>query len=94
MTTEHSASFSRFSPYSFLYFCFINKGGRRCSLYIFKDGVAVLNDELDGNVLGVHVGHFALDAEVAHNGRRKDDGKVLGGHLQSVSQLGTQETDE
>lgn len=38
-----------------------------------EDGVAVLNDELDGQVLGVHVRHFTFDAAVKHDGRGKDD---------------------
>lgn len=54
-------------------------------LGILKDGVAVFNDELHCNVLGVHVGHFALDAFVSHDRGSEHDGQVLGGHLGVVS---------
>jgi hypothetical protein len=42
--------------------------------------MAILNHELHSQVLGVHVGHFALEAVVAHDGGREHDGQVLGGH--------------
>ena len=38
-----------------------------------KDGAAVLEDELHSQVLGVHIGHFALNAPIKHDGRSKDD---------------------
>lgn len=43
--------------------------------------VAVLEDELDGVVLRVHVRHLALEAVVAHDCRCEDYGEVLGCHL-------------
>lgn len=42
--------------------------------------MTVFNDKLHGNILGMHVSHFPLNAQVAHNRGRKDDGQVLGRH--------------
>lgn len=54
-------------------------------LGLVKDSLAILNDELDGQVLGMHVRHFSLDAHISHDGRGEDNGEVLGGHLGMVS---------
>jgi hypothetical protein len=48
---------------------------------VVEDEVAVLDDKLDSQILRVHVSHFPLDAEITHNGWRKNDGQVLGRHL-------------
>lgn len=47
-------------------------------LVLREDEMAVFNDELNSEVLGVHVGHLALNRPVPHNSRRKDHCKVLG----------------
>jgi hypothetical protein len=47
--------------------------------------VAVLDDELNGVVFRVHVGHFALQAVVPHYRGSEDDCEVLGCHLWIVS---------
>ena len=47
------------------------------SLRIFENDVTILNDKLHSNILGVHIRHLTLNAQVAHNCRGKDDSKVL-----------------
>ena len=37
-----------------------------------EDALRVLDDELHGQVLGVHIRHLPLEAVVAHDGRRED----------------------
>lgn len=55
-------------------------------LRLGKDRAAVLNDELHGQVLRVHVRHLTLDAAIEHDGRSENDSQVLGRHLKgSVS---------
>lgn len=51
-------------------------------LRVVKDTVRVLNNKLHGQVLGMHVSHLALDAQISHDGRCKDDSQVLGRHLE------------
>lgn len=47
----------------------------------------VVDDELNCEILGVHIGHFPLDGGGPHDGRRKDDGQVLGCHLRTKNKL-------
>jgi hypothetical protein len=54
-------------------------------LSVAKYFVAVFDDELYGTVFSVHIGHFALKAVISHDGWCKDDCKILGGHLRSLS---------
>lgn len=56
-------------------------------LCVREDLVTVFNDELHCDILGVHVGHLFLQAQVSHDSRRKDDCKVLGRHLECVSSM-------
>jgi len=58
-----------------------------------EDTVTVINDELDGDVLGVHVCHLALKARVTHDGWSKHDSQVLGRHLSDVSKSERTTTD-
>lgn len=46
-----------------------------------EDGMTMLDDELHGQVLGMHVGHLLLETVIPHDGGREDDGQVLGRHL-------------
>ena len=43
----------------------------------------VVDNELHGEILGVHIGHFSLNGGGPHDGWRKDDGQVLGCHLRT-----------
>lgn len=54
-------------------------------LSVLKNSTTVFDDELDSDVLGVHVCHFTFYAQVAHDGRCKHDGQVFGRHLYQVS---------
>ena len=51
------------------------------ALGIVKNFVTVLNHELHGVVLGVHVSHLTLKTCVSHDSGCKDYGKILGCHL-------------
>lgn len=53
----------------------------RVSASLREDIVRVLDDELHGNILGVHVRHFSLDVVVSHDRGRKHHSEVLGRHL-------------
>ena len=44
----------------------------------------MLDDELHGGVLGVHVGHLTLETVVAHDCWRENNSQVLGSHLNVV----------
>jgi hypothetical protein len=50
-----------------------------------EDFVAVFDDELDGIILGMHVGHFAFQACISHYSRCKDNSKVLRCHLKHIN---------
>ena len=50
--------------------------------------MAVLDEELHRHILRVHVCHLLLEAVVAHDGGREDDGQVLGGHLREREKKG------
>lgn len=43
--------------------------------------VTILNDELNGNVLGVHISHFSFNVRVSHNCGREDHGQISRCHL-------------
>jgi hypothetical protein len=47
--------------------------------------IGIFNDKLNGIVLRMHVGHFAFQIVVSHDGRREDNCKVFGSHLACVS---------
>ena len=59
---------------------------RDVGLGVAENLTAVLDNELDGVISRLHIDHFALEAMVAHDGRRKDNSKVFRGHLLDVSQ--------
>ena len=46
-----------------------------------KDRVAMLNDELHGDVLGEHIAHLSFDVEISHDCWREYHSEVLGRHL-------------
>lgn len=50
-----------------------------------EDDVTVFDNELNSEVLGVHVCHLTLNSSVPHDGRRENHSKVLGRHLHHVS---------
>lgn len=50
-------------------------------LSVFKNSVTVLDNELNRDVLGVHVRHLTFQTRVSHDSRSKHDSQVLGGHL-------------
>jgi hypothetical protein len=43
--------------------------------------VAVLDDKLHCIVFGMHVSHFSINAEISHDRRCEDHGKILRCHL-------------
>jgi hypothetical protein len=49
-----------------------------------KNNMTILNQELHRQILGMHIRHLLLQAVVAHDGRRKDNSKILGGHLKNT----------
>lgn len=46
--------------------------------------VAVLDDELNGIVFGMHVAHLPFQTVVSHDSGCKNDSNILGGHLSTV----------
>lgn len=61
-------------------------------LGVAEDLMAVLDDELHGIVLCVHVCHFALETGVTHDSWREDDCKIFRCHLPDASVKKLQET--
>lgn len=55
-------------------------------LILREDDVAVFDNELNSEVLGVHVGHLAFYRPIPHNGGREDNCQVLGRHLFLVNE--------
>lgn len=50
---------------------------RSNSLFLENEGT-VLDQELNGIILGVHVRHFFFETVISHNGRRKHYSQVFG----------------
>lgn len=48
---------------------------------LVEDFVAVLDDELYNQILGMHVGHLPLDGQISHDSRCEDHSQVLRRHL-------------
>ena len=46
-----------------------------------EDLFDVFDDELHGVIFRVHVGHFAFEAVVSHDGWCEDDCEIFGSHL-------------
>jgi len=45
----------------------------------------VLDDELNGFIFGVHIGHFTFEAGISHNRGCEYNGKILWCHLKDIS---------
>lgn len=73
------------------------QSGGSCGSIDAENVLVMVDQELDGIVLRMHVVHLAVAGAVAHEGWSKDDGEVAGGHevlFAAVGDAGEVEDDE